>query len=167
MIRALREQGRDLAGDCEHLPPLVEGEVGRDQRAAALARLDDHGRVAQPRDDPVPRRETPRRRLDPRRILGDDQAALDDRRGEQPVRARVVAVDTAAEDGHGRARLECASMRSPVDAASEARHDDHPGPRETARELRRDCRAVGGARAGADDRDARCVEQRRAPLRHG
>ena len=51
-------------------------------------------------------------------------------------------------------------MRSRVDAASEARHDDHPGPARPRPSVRRDCRAVGGARASADDRNARRVEQR-------
>ena len=66
-VRAAREQRRDLAGHGEHLAALVEREVGGDQRAAPLARLDDDGRVAEPGDDPVARREPPRRRLDARR----------------------------------------------------------------------------------------------------
>ena len=40
-VRPLRELRGDLARDGEHLAALVEREVGGDQRAAPLARLDD------------------------------------------------------------------------------------------------------------------------------
>ena len=43
-----RERARDLARDGEHLSPLLEREVGRDQRAAPLPRLDDDRRGARP-----------------------------------------------------------------------------------------------------------------------
>ena len=43
-VRAGRERGRDLAGHGENLATLLERELGRDQRAGALPRLDhDHG----------------------------------------------------------------------------------------------------------------------------
>ena len=72
------ERRRDLARDGEHLPSLLERKIGRDQRAASLARLDDDRRRREPGDDAVPRREAPGRRLDARRVLGDDEPALGD-----------------------------------------------------------------------------------------
>ena len=53
----------------------------------------------------------------------------DDLARERRVRARVVAVDAAAEDGDRRAaRLERAAMRPAVDAAREPRDDDDARP---------------------------------------
>ena len=93
--RAELEQGvrpgarelRDLAGHREHLASLFEREIRRDQGAAALARLDDDRRRAQPGDDAVARREPPGRRLDAGRVLRDDQARAR-RRGARARRAR-------------------------------------------------------------------------------
>ena len=48
-VRAARERRRDLARNGQDLPPLLEREVGGDQRAASLARLDDHGRAREAR----------------------------------------------------------------------------------------------------------------------
>ena len=126
---------RDLARHREHLAPLLEREIGGDQRAAALARLDDDGRRAQPGDDAVARRESPRRGLDAGRVLRDDEPGLGDASRELGVRGRVVAVDAAAEHGDGRAaRLERAAMRLGVDPAREAADDDEPRTRELAGE---------------------------------
>ena len=75
VIRAARERRGDLARDRKHLAALVEREIGGDQRTAALARLDDERRLRQSGHDSVARRESPGRRLDTRRVLGDDQPA--------------------------------------------------------------------------------------------
>ena len=72
-VRAGGERTRDLARNREDLSPLLEREVGRDQRAAALAGLDDDGGGTETGHDPVPRRETPRCRLDSRCVLRDDR----------------------------------------------------------------------------------------------
>ena len=150
----------DLAGHGEHLAPLLECEVGGDQRAAPLACLDDDGRAAEAGDDPVAGREPPRRGLDARRVLGDDQPGRDDPAREVGVRGRVVAVDAAAEHGDGRAAgFECAAVRFGVDPARHAGDDDETRARELAAERARDRRAVAGAGAGADDRDRRTGEQ--------
>src|SRR5881392_3994545 len=78
------------------------------------------------------------------------------------MRTRVVTVDAAAEHGDRRARrIERAAMCAAVDPAREARDDDDTGGGELARELARDVRAVVGAAARADDRDARAREQLR------
>src|SRR5215218_2079377 len=69
VVRPGRKGGRDLPGNGEHLAPLLECEVGRDQRAASFASLDhDRGR-REPRDDPVACRKAPWGRLDARRVL--------------------------------------------------------------------------------------------------
>ena len=97
VVRAARQRRGDLARHCEHLSPLVEREIGGDQRTAALTCLDDDRHVGEPRDDAVARRETPGRRLDARRVLRDDEALLGDLLREFCVSARIVAVDPAAE----------------------------------------------------------------------
>ena len=101
-VRARGERRRDLARHREHLASLLEREVGGDQRAAALARLDDDRRRSEARDDAVARGESPRRRLDAGRVLRHDQPGLRDAPRELGVRGGVVAVDAAAEHGDGR-----------------------------------------------------------------
>ena len=155
-VRADRERGRDLARHREHLAAFLEREVGGDQRAAPLARLDDDRRLREAGDDAVPGGKAPRRRLDAGRVLRHDQAALRDPGGELGVRGGVVAVDAAAEDGDGQpSGVERAPVRVAVDAAREAADDDEPGGGELAAEHPRDVGAVGGAAAGADDRRPR------------
>ena len=98
-VRPGRDRRRDLAGHDHHLAAVLEREVRRDQRSRPLACLDDDGRGAEAGDDPVPRRESPRRGLDARLVLRHDQPRLGDPAGELAVRGRVVAVDPAAEHG--------------------------------------------------------------------
>ena len=87
---------RDLARHGEHVAALLESEVRSDERAASLARLDDDRRSAETGDDPVPRGEAPRRRLDARLVLGDDEA----RPRRSGARAR-----RAPPDSRGRSRI--------------------------------------------------------------
>src|SRR5437588_579904 len=85
-------------GEAVELASLLEREVGGDQRAASLSCLDDDRRRREARDDPVARREAPRRRFDSGCVLGDDETtARDDPTRELGVRGRVIAVDAAAE----------------------------------------------------------------------
>ena len=58
-VRALRARGRDGAGDRGDLAAELRGQVGGDERARPLRRLDDDRQVAEARDDPVARREAP------------------------------------------------------------------------------------------------------------
>ncbi len=151
-----RQGGRDLARHREHLAPLLEREIRRDQSAAALACLDDDGRRAQPGHDAVARGEAPGRRLDAGRVLRDDEACVGDATRELGVRGRIVAVDAAAEDGDGRpVRLERPAMRLGVDAARQPAHDDKPGSRELPAQAAGDRGAVPRACARADDRNRR------------
>ena len=142
-VRPGGQRARDLSRHCEHVAALLEREVGRDERAAPLARLDDDRRRAETGDDPVARREAPRRRLDARLVLGDDEARLADPARQLGVRRRVVAVDPAAEHGDRRAAaVERAAMRLAVDAPRHPAHDDETRSGQLARERARDRAAV-------------------------
>src|SRR5512133_167780 len=55
-IRPRSERAGYLAWNGKDLAPVLESEVRGDQRAASLARLDDHGRRGEAGDDSVPRR---------------------------------------------------------------------------------------------------------------
>ena len=159
-VRPGRERGRDLARHREHLPPLLERQIGRDERAAPLARLDDDGRRAQAGDDAVARRKPPRRGLDSGRVLRDDEPGVRDPACELGVRGR---------DSRGRCRsrgrrpssrrLERAAMRLGVDPAGEPADDDEPGGGELPAEAAGNRGAVARARARADDRHGRPRQQ--------
>jgi hypothetical protein len=78
---------------------------------------------------------------------------------ERRVRSRVVAVDAAPEDGDCDAvGFERTSVRFGVDPARETADDDRARGGEFAAEPAPDMRAVAGARAGADDRDAHTLQ---------
>ncbi len=160
-VRAGGECARDLAGDGEDLASFLEREVGRDQGAAPLARLDDDGRGAEPGDDAIARREAPGRRLDAGRVLGDDEPGRRDLTRQLAVRRRIVAVDPAAEHRDRRAGgLERAAVRLGVDATGEPTDDDQPCGGELAPEAASDLAPVRRAGAGPDDRHSRPREQR-------
>ena len=101
-VRPRRQRARDLTGNRENLSAFLEREVGRDQGAAALARLDDDGCRAESGHDSVARRKAPRSRLDSRRVLRNDQARGGDPACELSVCGGIVPVDAAAEHGDGR-----------------------------------------------------------------
>ena len=86
---------------------------------------------------------------------------------ELGVRRRVVAVDPAAEHRHGRpAGFERATVGLAVDPAGKAADDHEPGRGQLPAEHSRDLRAVGRARASADDADRgprRGARSRRGP----
>jgi hypothetical protein len=157
---------RDLTGDGQYLAPFVEREVRGDEGAAALTRLDDDGRLGEPGDDAISRGEPPGRGLDPRRVLGDDQATCRHLRGERCVGARVVAVDAAPENGDGRSSRERTSMRGRVDPSRETGDDQHAGRRELTPKIGGNGGSVRRAGSRADDCDRRLreeVELARAP----
>src|SRR5262249_2999655 len=113
-------------------------------------------------NDPVPRREPPRRGLDSGRILRDDQAVRSDAPRELGMGSRVIAVDAAAEDRDRRATaLERAAVSLSVDSARHAADDEKSGARQLATERACNVRAVCRARARTDDRYCRPVEERR------
>ena len=130
VVRAARELRGDLAGDGEHLASLLEREVGGDQRAAPLARLDDDRRERQARDDPVARREPPRRGLDARRVLGDDQPVARDL-------ARRAPRERAGSRGRCRSRARRRSSPSRARRGAPPRRRRARGPRRRPRRPRR------------------------------
>ena len=81
------------------------------------------------------------------------------------MRARVVAVDAAAEHGDRQPRLERAAVRRSVDPARKPGDDDDSRRGQLAAERGGDGRAVRRTGAGSDDRDGRLLEQpeRRVP----
>jgi hypothetical protein len=156
VIRSRRQRGGDLAGDSEDFATELEREVGSDQRARTLASLDDDRGEAEPRDDAIARGETPRRGLHAGRILGGDRALCANSLGEIRVRARIVAVDAAPEDGdRSPTCFERSAMCFAVDPASKAANDHDTGPRKLTAQLPSDLRSVGRAAAGSDDRHGR------------
>ncbi len=154
-VRSRAERRRDLPRHREHLPPVLEREVRGDQRARALAGLDDDRRAREPRDDPIPSREAPRGRLDTGLVLRyDEPAAGHDRAGELGVRCRVVAVDAAAEHGDRRpVRSKGSTMGLAVDPSCEPAHHGRARRGRVCGEEPRDRAAVARAGARADDRD--------------
>ena len=108
IVRARGQGRRDLAGHREHLSPLLQREVGGDQCAASLARLDDDGGGAEPGDDPVARREAPRRRLDSRCVFRDDQS----RRGDPAARGRGAPPDSRGRCRSRGRRPSCRPLRA-------------------------------------------------------
>ena len=170
-VRARGQRRRDLARHGEDLAALLEREVGSDQRAASLARLDDDRRLGEAGDDAVAGREAPRRRLDAGRVLGHDQTTLGDARRELGMGGGVVAVDAAAEDGDRQtAGVERAAVGIAVDASREAADRRRARPRRArgrafARPRRRTTSRSGRRRSRP--RDGRAAPGRRVRARTG
>jgi hypothetical protein len=89
--------------------------AGGDQGAALLARLDDDNYLAQARDDSIPRREPPRKRLLSQVILGDDSPCVLYLLKEAAIGLWVDYIDPTAQhpDG-GSATLQRSLMRRRV-----------------------------------------------------
>ena len=160
-VRACAEAGGDLARHGEHLAPVLQREVGGDERTGPLAGLDDDRRPRESRDDPVPGGEAPRSGLHAGLVLGHDEpSGRDDRARELGVGRRVVAVDATAEHRDGRpTRRERATVRLAVDAARHATDHDGAGGRGLRRKEACDRPSVPGAGPGADNGDGRTVEE--------
>jgi hypothetical protein len=164
--RATAHEGREVLAVPGEITSLLSKGTNHLLRLGAVPVTclgdDDDGRIAEPRDDAVAGREPPRRRLHSRRVLRQDQPPLGNRCGKRTVRAWVVAIDAAAEDGDGFATsIEGAAMCPAVDPAREAGYDHDAGPRDLSCQLPRDVRAVVRATSCADDSDGRAREERR------
>ena len=84
-------------GTAPTAPAEVLRELGRDERARALRRLDDDRQRRQPGDDAVARREAPAQRREPRRHLGDRGLRAHDRAVQRALARRVRDVGAAGE----------------------------------------------------------------------
>jgi hypothetical protein len=111
-----------VAGDRQHLAPLVGGGAGGDERAGAFGGLDHHDAQRQARDDAVAGGEVAGLRLEPDGMLAQPQALGGDVGGELPVLGRVDVVHATGHHGHG-AGGERGPVRGRVHPAGEARDD--------------------------------------------
>ena len=121
---------------------------------------------AEPGDDAVAGRESPRRGLDARRVLRDDQPVAAIARASSACAARVVAVDAAAEHGDGAAaRLERAAVRlarrspraRPLTTTSPAAASSRPSVARDERPYAEHARAPTIATAGRASSSSRAV----------
>jgi hypothetical protein len=79
----------------EDFAALIRGEGGRDERARAARRLDNHDSARQPRDDAVAAREIPAPRLPFERHFADRRAVLDQALQQTGVIGRIDIAEAA------------------------------------------------------------------------
>ena len=166
MLRQLGELTQEREGACrrtavdrarheEAAAALLERPRRGDQRAGLGRRLDDHGRIGQPADDPVPPRERALRRFDVRgELRHDGTTGGDDRISQADVCRRAERRVAAPDDCHGRAAsTKRGFVRRAVDAVGQPGHDGRIGRHEGCGDPR--CRRAPGARrpSRTHDRD--------------
>ena len=100
VVRPRRGAGADRAGHRPEVPAQVRGEIGGDQRAGALRRLDHHGHPGKRRHDPVARREGPAPRVVPGGSSEISRARGDPTHSEA-ARGRVGGRPAHSENGDG------------------------------------------------------------------
>ena len=161
-----RHPRRHAPGNGGHRPAQVARELGGDQAAARIRRLDDERHACQPGHDAVAGREAPALRGGPRRQLGHHEAALGHLLVQAPVPAGIGPLRTARQNGQRRASpVEAAAVRCGIDAQREPAHDRDPGRAETASERVRDLGPVWRGPPGPDDRHRGRAPARREQLR--
>ena len=115
------------------------------QRAAALARLDDHGAAGHRRDGAVADQEPQPGGLAARRPFADHQAVRGDVREQVRVARRVGIIDAAGQDRDGeRPGGQRAAVGGGVDAVRAARDDRPASLAEVGGDLAGHVRAVPG-----------------------
>ena len=112
--------------EAEHVPALLGGKRSRYQRAALFRRLEHDCRTSERGKYPVPLREVSRMRSSTGRVLADENASRREYLiAESEVLARVVDIDSAAENSSGRSALRGSRhMRGYVHADRKAAHDN-------------------------------------------
>ena len=161
--------------DSEHVDQAmdrIEGEASRMgllvDDLLLLARLDDERPLRQTADDAVARGEEGRQRLDARRILRDDRAALRNLREQTAILSRIRHIDAAAEHGDRAACLERTAMRPRIDAARCTADDRQARSGQLLAELERQRLTVRAQAPRADDRDAALLwHERPSAVEHG
>ena len=86
-----------MARHHENLSPLGDGQAGRDQRAGAMARFDDHDPLAEPAHNAVSGGKTVRTSTHRGRKLTDHGAPLQNRLGQGAVGRRIDAPMTTSK----------------------------------------------------------------------
>ena len=138
--------------------------MGRDQRAAALAGLDDDDAAAEPADDAVAWREVVGIRPRAKRILADQRALLDNGQCQTPVLRGIELVDAAAQHGNrAPAGVHGGTVRDRVDAQRHAADDGHTGAGQLRSEHLRHLAAVGRGAPRPNDCDGPLVLAGHAP----
>ena len=155
-----------LPGHGQHFAALLERKIGGDQRAAALAGLDDDRAQRQARDDAVAAREVDRVGRHARGELRNERRR---HRASTIWRARPAF---SAGYTWSSPLPRTAMVRPPawsaawcadgVDALGQAADDGDPGRGEVTREALGDRVAIAGRAASADQGDRRGIGWRRA-----
>ena len=140
----------DRAGHGEHLPALVQGAAGGDERAAAPGSLHHNHAHAQAADDPVALGEVLGHVLRPRGILGENHAPGRDVLIEAAVLPGIGDIVAPGDDGGGEAAgAQRAAVGRRVHAHSQT-GDDQPAPSgDLAGQTLPSLQGVGGGPAGA------------------
>src|SRR6184192_1137546 len=146
----------DTPRDAEHLASLLARHARRDQRAAALRRLNHNDAEAKAADDAIAHRKPTRQRQRPVLGLGDNGARRGDRLRQLRVLGRIDPVQSRCHDGdRWTPPLQGAPVRRGIDATGQPADHHHPGIGQVARQAVGGAPAVRGRVPRADDRDHR------------
>lgn len=120
--------GRDVAGDGEYFPALVERKAGRDGAAGVLGAFHNQDAIAEAADDPVADGEVLRIAGSAEGEFRKDQAVVGDLFHEALVFGGVDDINATTEDGDGVAfDVEGAAVGGSIDAAGEATGNGESG----------------------------------------
>src|SRR5208282_244983 len=140
------------SGHAEDFAAELHGEARGDERTAVLRAFDDDYAERHAGDDSVADREIFRRWVCAQREFADDGAALENFFVEFLVFFGIADADGSPVGSHG------ALVADGVDAAGHAADDDEAAGGEIAAEALRHLRAVESGLSGADDAEAREIE---------
>ncbi len=154
----------DVARHGEHLAPLFDGKVSRDQRARLFARFDDDDAQRQPADDAVAGREVVALRRRAKRVIADHRAAVDDLPDQSRVLVRIDFVQPGAKHGYRPPPgLQRRHVGGGVHAARQAAYHRHPGRGQRPRQLAGHFFAIRTGAAGSHNGDGPIVPVHQRP----
>jgi hypothetical protein len=155
LMTAARERIMDRSWQRKDLAALLRGKPCRDQRAAALRRLDDERAEADAADQPVALRKQLLARVHAERELADQRATCRDLLTQRLVARRVDSIDTMAEK---RDRVttggQRAAVRRRINTLGEAADDGKAEARQVLCEL--ESIALSASRWVAAANDGEC-----------
>lgn len=153
-VRAAAELGVEAPRHREHLAALLRGELGRDQRAAALGRFRDHDTQGESADEAVAGGKAGALRRCAQGHLRDHRPLVRHALPQFQRVPRIGDVDTAGEHADGAA---AGRERPPVGGRigphGEPAHHRHPPHGQVPRERLRGQQPIGSRPARADDAD--------------